>query len=149
MSEHKATITWKRETPDFNYDTYDRTYTVKFPGGSTLKGSSAPEYLGKAEFANPEEVLAAALSGCHMLTFLAVACKSRLTVDSYQDEAVAILDKNAAGKLAVTEIHLRPRVKFSGETPAPEKLKELHEKAHRNCFIANSLACKMSIEPSA
>jgi len=147
MSTYRAKIQWKNTGSDFNYDTFDRTHEVQFPGGLTLKASSAPEYLGKKELANPEELLAATLASCHMLTFLAVSAKSRLFVEQYEDEPVATLDKNAEGKLAVTHIQLNPKVKFKGEPPNPEKLRELHAKAHRNCFIANSLACKMAIEP--
>lgn len=147
MAEYRAKLTWKNTGNDFVYETFDRSHLVGFPGGQELKGSSAPEYLGKKELANPEELLAATLASCHMLTFLAVSAKSRLHVESYEDEPVATLDKNAEGKLAVTHIRLNPKAKFKGETPSPEKLQELHAKAHRNCFIANSLACKMAIEP--
>jgi organic hydroperoxide reductase OsmC/OhrA len=147
MSQYRANLKWKNQGSDFNYDTFDRTHHISFPGGIELKATSAPEYLGKKEFANPEEMLAATLASCHMLTFLAVCAKSRLHVESYEDEPVATLDKNAEGKLAVTTIRLNPKVTFKGETPSPEKLQELHSKAHRNCFIANSLACKMAIEP--
>ena len=147
MSEHKAKVQWKRNTPDYVYETYDRTHTVTYEGGIQCKASAAKEFAGKAELVNPEEMLAGALASCHMLTFLAVAAKSRLTVDSYEDEAVATLDKNAAGKMAVTKILLRPRVTFGGEKPTPEKIKDLHEKAHKNCFIANSVACSVVFEP--
>ena len=147
MSEHKATVTWKRNTKDFVYETYDRTHEIKYEGGIKHAGSAAKEFMGKPEAANPEELLAAALASCHMLTFLAVAAKSRLIVDSYQDTPIAILDKNALGKLAVTKIHLHPRVVFSSQTPViQEKLTELHDKAHRNCFIANSVACEVITE---
>lgn len=146
MSEHKAKVEWKRATPDFVYETYDRTHTVSYPGGQTVKASAAADFAGKAEFANPEEVLAGALASCHMLTFLAVAAKSRISVDSYKDEPVALLDKNEKGKMAVTKITLRPKVVISKTTPIDgEKYKTLHEKAHANCFVANSLACKMDV----
>ncbi|NBX93052.1 MAG: OsmC family peroxiredoxin [Proteobacteria bacterium] len=147
MSDYKAHIHWKNNGPDFVYETFDRTHLIKFPGGIELKGSSAPEFAGKKELANPEEMLAATLASCHMLTFLAVSAKSRLHLESYEDEPVATLDKNADGKMAVTSIRLNPKAKFKGEAPSPEKIQELHAKAHRNCFIANSLACKMAIEP--
>lgn len=147
MSEHKATITWKRNTPDYKYETYERSHTVQFEGGSTLNVSAAKEYLGKAEHANPEELLAAALSSCHMLTFLAVAARSHLTLDSYEDTPVATLDKNAAGKLAVTKVVLRPKAVFSDEVPNADKIAQLHKKAHANCFIANSVSCKVAVEP--
>lgn len=147
MSNHCARVAWRRDTtkPDFTYDTYDRTHTVAFGGGQELLGSAAPDYKGDATKANPEEMLAASLAACHMLTFLAIAARSRLVVDTYEDDAEATLGKNAAGKLAVTKVVLRPRVTFAGTAPTAEKLRELHEKAHANCFIANSVSCEVVV----
>ncbi len=147
MSQHRAKTSWKRETADFAYDTYDRTHTIRFDGGITIKGSSAPEYVGKKEYANPEEMLAAALSSCHMLTFLAIAAKSRLQVDKYEDDAVAELAKNSEGVLCVTKVLLQPKVTFGGTAPDATKLKELHDKAHKHCFIGNSICSEVVIEP--
>jgi len=148
MSEHKAKIDWQRKTPDFVYETYDRTHTVTYPGGIAVQASAAKEFAGNATYCNPEEALAGALASCHMLTFLAVAAKSRIAVNAYQDEAVAVLDKNEKGKMSVTKITLYPKGTLSKEAPVdPGKFKSLHEKAHANCFIANSLACKMEIKP--
>lgn len=144
MSEHKATVTWKRQTKDFAYDTYDRTHSLRFEGGIECKASAAQEFMGKKELVNPEELLVGALSSCHMLTFLAIAAKSRLTVDSYDDNAVGLLEKNAEGELVVTKVQLNPKVTFGGEKPSPEKYKDLHEKAHKNCFIANSVKCDVT-----
>jgi len=146
MSEHRANVKWERKTSDFVYETYDRTHEITFEGGSKIHGSAAAEFAGKRELANPEELLAGALASCHMLTFLAVAARSRLIVDRYEDKPVAILDKNANGKLAVTEIKLSPKVVFSGEMPTAEKVQQLHDKAHANCFIANSVACRVTID---
>ena len=85
-----------------------------------------------------------------MLTFLAIASKSRLSVKNYTDQAVATLDKNAEGKMCVTQITLHPRVVFDSPEPvSPEKVKELHAKAHKHCFIANSISAKMVIEPQS
>lgn len=149
MGAYRASVRWRRETPDFAYETYDRGHVIGLGGGQTLAGSSAPEYAGDAAKANPEELLAAALASCHMLTFLAVAAKSRLVVDAYEDEAVAELGKNAAGKLAVTKVTLRPRVTWGGEAPSAERLAGLHDKAHANCFVANSVTAEVVIEPVA
>ena len=145
MSEHRATTSWKRKTQDFAYETYDRTHTVRFEGGIECKASAAQEYMGKRELVNPEELLVGALSSCHMLTFLAIAAKSRLVVDSYEDHAQGVLEKNSEGKLCVTKVSLNPKVTFGGEKPSPEKLRDLHDKAHKNCFIANSVKCSVSI----
>lgn len=144
MSEHKASLVWKRTTPTFEYDAYDRTHDIRFGGGSEIRASSAPEYMGRAELANPEELLAAAVASCHMLTFLAIAAKSRLVVNSYEDAAVAHLEKNSAGKLAVTRIDLHPKITFEGAPPDASKLRSMHEKSHHNCFIANSLNCEVT-----
>lgn len=147
MSHHEIQLTWTRQTPDFQYDTYDRTHSLVFAGGQKIAASSAPEYLGRAENANPEEMLAASLASCHMLTFLAVAAKSRFVVDSYLDRAVAVLEKNEDGRLAVTEIILNPKIQFSGEkVPDAEQLKALHDKAHRNCFIGNSIKARVTVK---
>lgn len=139
-------LNWKRNTPDFSYDHFNRDHTLTFSGPQTLRNSSAPEYLGNTDTANPEELLASALCSCHMLTFLAVASKMGYTVDSYSDHAEAVLGKNEEGRLCVTEITLKPVIGFSGnKIPDAEQLKSLHEKAHRNCFIANSIKTKVNI----
>ena len=148
MSEHKASVNWKRNTPDFSYETYDRTFKSTFEGGQSYTGSAAPQFAGKAEHANPEELLASALAGCHMLTFLAVSAKGGFTVDTYEDTAIANLDKNEKGKMAVTKIMLRPKATFSGaKKPTPEELQTLHQKAHANCMIGNSLLSQVVVEP--
>jgi organic hydroperoxide reductase OsmC/OhrA len=146
MSLHAASLSWSRTTPDFTYDTYDRTHRVRFGGGVEAPMSSAPEYKGNAELPNPEEMLAAALGSCHMLTFLAIAARSRLVVDSYEDTPTAHLEKNDAGKLAVTKIVLHPRITFAGEAPDAEKLRSLHDKAHHNCFIGSSITSEVVVE---
>ncbi len=149
MSEHKISIEWKRQSPDFVYETYDRGHKVHFDGGQSVLTSAAPDYMGNAKLANPEELMAAALASCHMLTFLAVSAKSRFVVDSYSDKAAAILEKNSEGKMAVTKIILRPVVVFGGENkPDAQKLKDLHAKAHHNCMIGNSIKSEVIVEPA-
>ncbi|MGZ3788505.1 MAG: OsmC family protein [Bacteriovorax sp.] len=145
MSTFTIDLNWKRET-EFAYDKFNRSHTLSFSGNQVLRNSSAPEYLGNTDTANPEEILAAAVSSCHMLTFLAVAAKSGYTVDTYRDHAEATLDKNEEGKPAITQIDLHPVIEFSGEKlPSAEQLKSLHERAHRNCFIANSIKTKVNV----
>ena len=83
-----------------------------------------------------------------MLTFLAIASRKRLTVDSYHDEAVGVLEKDAAGRLAITKVSLRPKVQFSGgNAPTPEEITRMHEQAHHACFIANSVKTDVVVEP--
>jgi organic hydroperoxide reductase OsmC/OhrA len=148
MTEHTATIEWRRETPDFNYETYNRDHDWSFDAGITVRASANPSYLGAESCVDPEEAFVASLSSCHMLTFLALAAKKRYTVDDYLDHAVGILDKDGAGKLAMTKVTLRPRVVFSGErVPSAEEVRSLHERAHHNCFIANSVKTEIAVEP--
>lgn len=148
MSLHKARVYWKRTTPDFAYDTYDRTHDVVFEGGNEMKMSAAPDFKGNGTLVNPEEQLAAALSSCHMLTFLAIAARSRLVVDRYEDDAVAELAKGPEGKLCITKVTLHPKVTFAAPEPTAEKLAHLHQKAHENCFIALSVKCEVAIAPA-
>jgi len=148
MSEHKVHIEWNRATENFQYETYNRQHTWKFDSGIEVQASSAPEYLGSPGCVDPEEALVAALSSCHMLTFLAVAAKKRLTVDRYEDDAVGFLEKNADGKLAIARVTLRPRVVFSGgNEPDASALRDLHDKAHHACFIANSVKTEVVVTP--
>ncbi len=147
MSSHKANISWVNNHSDFSYDTYDRTHEWAFEGGIKVQASSAPAYLGRAEFVDPEEALVASLSSCHMLTFLAIAARKRLHVVSYHDEAEGYLEKNAKGKLAVTRVILRPKVVFKeGVQVDKEVLDRLHHRAHEECFIANSVLTEITVE---
>lgn len=149
MSEHRASIAWRREGPDFDYDTYDRTHTVRFASsGLELLASTAPDFHGRADAVNPSEQLAGALASCHMLTFLAVAAKSGLVVDAYEDTAEVRLGMTSEGRLMViTRIALRPRVTFAGAPPSEERLRELHARAHRTCVVSSALRVTVDIHP--
>jgi organic hydroperoxide reductase OsmC/OhrA len=140
MSEHVAEIEWKRQTESFAYDHYNRSHDWRFDGGVVVPGSAAPGYKGEPDRVDPEEAFVAALSSCHMLTFLAIAAKKKLTVDAYEDRAVGRMEKNANGKLAVTSVDLHPKVTFApGVEVDAATLKKLHHDAHENCFIAQSV----------
>jgi organic hydroperoxide reductase OsmC/OhrA len=149
MSEHKATIVWTRTTPDFTYKTYTRDHLWRFDNGVEIAGSAAPAFLGNPERVDPEGAFVAALSSCHMLTFLALAANKGFVVDSYEDAAIGHLAKNAAGKMAITKVDLHPKIAFSGaKLPAPSDLDWLHDKAHRECFIANSVTTEIAVVPA-
>ena len=97
---------------------------------------------------DPEEMFVACLSNCHMLWFLDLASREGLRVDRYVDEAEGEMDKDAAGKLAMTRVTLRPKVEFSGgKIPTREEVERLHHRAHEECFIASSVKSDVRIEP--
>jgi organic hydroperoxide reductase OsmC/OhrA len=145
MSEHKVELKWTRET-EFEFAKYNRSHLLTFSGSQVLQNSAAPEFMGDNDMSNPEELFASALASCHMLTFLAVAAKSGYMIESYSDKAVAILDKNEEGRTAITQIDLFPQIEFLGtKIPSAEELKVLHDRAHRNCFIASSIKTKVNI----
>jgi organic hydroperoxide reductase OsmC/OhrA len=146
MSTHEATISWKRETPDFRYESYSREHSWTFGTGSTVTASAARAYRGDPRLVNPEEAFVAAISSCHMLTFLALAARRGLVVDAYDDRAVGHLERDARGRMAVTRVVLRPRVVFAGAPPERDVLAALHEKAHEECFIASSVQSDIRVD---
>lgn len=147
MSEHKVTLEWKRESEGFSYESYNRDHVLVFDSGVRVPASAAPAYRGNPAHVNPEDALVAALSSCHMLTFLAVAAKRKFVVDRYDDHAVGFLEKNQKGKLAITRVILHPKITFGGTTPpSQQELAALHERAHAECFIANSVTTEVTVE---
>lgn len=133
---HRARVVWEGEKRDL------RAHRVEI-GGVTVPGSCSPQWGGDPAKADPEDMFVAALSSCHMLWFLALARERRLRVLSYEDEAEGELDHRA---LRFTGVRLRPAVGFADE-PDLVLLDELHNEAHRRCFIANSTSCPVTVEP--
>jgi len=141
------TLTWKRGDLPFEYQKYSRNHTWKFDGGHEMTASAAAAYLGDPKNVNPEEAYVASLSSCHMLTFLAIACKQKFVLDEYIDDAVGHMEKNADGKMAITKVTLKPKITFSGEKkPSAEELDKMHHAAHENCFIASSVKTEVTVE---
>lgn len=149
MSEHRAGVIWKRASEDFRYETYNRAHEMIFKGGAIrLAASSAPAFLGDADLVDPEEAYVAALSSCHMLTFLAICARKRITVESYEDDAVGWLEKADGGKFWIARVTLRPNVEFApGTAPDAATLAEIHHKSHEECFIANSVKTTVTVAP--
>lgn len=151
MSDYFATVEWRRNGAVFSDNRYSRAHVWRFDGGLTVPGSSSPHVV-RAPYSDPaavdpEEAFVASVSSCHMLWFLVLAVKAGLVVDSYTDEAVGVMEKNAQGKLAITRISLRPRIEFSGtKVPIAAELDALHHKAHEECFIANSVRTEITVE---
>ena len=97
---------------------------------------------------DPEEAFVGAVSSCHLLWFLGIARQHGYVVDSYEDEAVGVMTKNADGKLFISTVTLRPRIVFAGDMqPDAAALERLHHEAHEECFIAHSIRSEVRVEP--
>lgn len=149
MSEHAVQLRWQRQTPDFGHKTYNRNHTVTFKNGQPLEMSSTVQYQGDPDMVDPEEAFVAALSSCHMLTFLAIAAKQNFIIDSYEDDAVGYLERVDNNGPAITRIVLRPRITFSGDQPDPEEIRQMHDKASAACFIGNSIKSQVTVQQPA
>lgn len=153
MSIYHATISWQRGAAAFTDNKYSRAHTWTFDGGIEVPASSSPSVVkvpySNAQAVDPEEAFVASLSSCHMLWFLDIACRAGWVVDDYRDAAVGTMDRNAAGKLAMTQVTLRPQVRFGGgrAPDAPEHAR-LHHEAHEECFIASSVKSELRCEPA-
>lgn len=162
MSELSVDLHWQRSEPELRSGKYSNAHTVQYneslprlsneysPSGVLegyeVQADAAPDWGGDADNTNPEQALAAALSSGHMMTFLALAAKANWPVASIDVRAVAHLGKNEKGKMSVARIYLHPVVRFdAGFTVEAEKLSEMQDRAHRYCFVANSLADSVEI----
>jgi organic hydroperoxide reductase OsmC/OhrA len=143
--EYRATVRWTRdEGATFTDQRYSRGHSWSFDGGITVPASSSPLSVrlpySVAAAVDPEEAFVAAVASCHMLTFLYVAAKQGFVVDSYADEAVGAMTRNAGGRLWVSKVTLAPAITFSGaKRPTPAEFDALHHDAHEECYIANSV----------
>jgi organic hydroperoxide reductase OsmC/OhrA len=153
MSTYTATIRWTRDGAKFTDNRYSRAHTLTFDGGAVVRASSSPHVVrppySDPAGVDPEEMFVASLSSCHMLWFLSLAATRGFVVDSYLDNAEGVMEKNAAGKLAMTRVTLRPRVVFAGDRlPSKAESDALHHAAHEECFIANSVKTEVLIDPN-
>ncbi|PKG39059.1 OsmC family protein [Psychromonas sp. Urea-02u-13] len=151
MSEYSATVKWQRQQQETFIDNkYSRGHLWVFDGGVEVPASSSPSILpvplSVAENVDPEEAFVASLSSCHMLFFLSIAAKAKLVIESYNDPAVGILEKDSEGKMSMTQVFLRPKIIFSGPPPSYQQLEIMHHQAHELCFIANSVKTQIVTE---
>ena len=150
MSTYTATIRWSRTGDgDFTKGQYSRAHEWAFDGGLTVPASPSPHVVAPwndPHGVDPEEAFVASLSSCHMLFFLDFARRGGWTVETYVDEAEGVMGKDADGKIAITQVTLRPRVEWGGDAPDEAAIADLHHKAHEACFIANSVTSEVRIE---
>lgn len=146
---HEATVVWTLDGDDMPAGRYSRAHEIRFDGGAVVAGSPAPEIVpapwSRPENVDPEEMFTAAVAACHMLWFLDLARRRGLTAERYVDRAVGVMTRNDAGELWVSRVTLRPRIGWR-EDPGEAATAELHEAAHRRCFIANSVKTEIVVE---
>jgi len=145
MSEHVATISWKRVGEGFDIQTYSRDHRWRFENGIEVSASAAPNYRGNPACVDPESAFVASISSCHMLTFLAICARRRIVVNGYADRAIGHLERGPNGKYAMTRVELRPQIEFEGTAPTAQELHALHEQSHADCFIASSVTTAISV----
>jgi organic hydroperoxide reductase OsmC/OhrA len=149
---YTATVAWERGTQDFLDRRYSRRHLLRFDGGLEIPASSSPKIvpapLSDPGAVDPEEAFVAALASCHMLWFLDIAARDGWRVDRYVDSASGILARDPAGRLAMTQVTLRPMASFSGERlPEAARVAAMHLEAHEQCFIANSVRTEVRCQP--
>ena len=155
MTDYKVKVSWERKDQKFTDNRYSRVHLWQFDGGIQVTASSSPHIVpvpySDASAVDPEEAFVVALSSCHLLSFLYIAAKRGFCVDSYSDNAVGQMEKDASKSVWVARVVLYPVVAFTGETrPTEAEHEEMHHAAHQQCFIANSVKtnvqCKCSFK---
>jgi organic hydroperoxide reductase OsmC/OhrA len=138
--EHKYSINlrWTGNTGKgtSDYRSYRRDHEISAPGKALIPGSADPKFRGDPLRYNPEELLVAALSSCHMLWYLHLCADAGIVVVSYEDQAEGTMEESSEGAGRFVCVTLRPRVRITG---SGEQSEALHQRAHELCFIANSV----------
>lgn len=145
----EGSLNWDGQPADraFDYANLHRGTRIEFEGGASLTASAPSIFHGDDRQPNPETLMMASLMQCHFLTFMAVAIKTGLRVAAYSDRASGRLGMKD-GKMRFVEVVLRPHVAFAEPVDAA-KLASLHDKAHRNCFMSNSVNFTVRVEPAS
>lgn len=144
---YTCTLEWTGNTGEGTrtYRGYARDHVLRFPGKPPLPGSSDPAFRGDPARYNPEELLVASLSACHMLWYLHLCSAHGIVVAAYTDAAEGTLAEEADGSGQFTSVTLRPAVRISDGDPAHAR--QLHAEAHRLCFIARSVRFPVTVVP--
>ncbi|HZZ00444.1 MAG TPA: OsmC family protein [Candidatus Baltobacteraceae bacterium] len=129
-----------------NYRSYRRDYAVSAAGKPAIEGSSDPAFRGDPSRYNPEELLVASLSSCHLLWYLHLCSVNGIVVTTYRDDASGEMQENADGSGQFAKVTLRPVVTLR-EGSDEAKARELHRQAHEMCFIARSVNFPVECHP--
>ena len=146
---YKTQIAWtgNKGFGTSGYNKYDRSYTISVKGKPAIIGSADPAFLGDISRHNPEELLLASISSCHMLWYLHLCSSSGITVVSYEDNAVGSMDEDPDGSGRFTSVILTPTIVIE-ESDKKDLAINLHSQANKMCFIANSLNFKVLHRPN-
>lgn len=151
MARHRAAVEWTlKDGEDFAAGRYGRGHQISFEGGHTAPGTASAQVVGnkwaQAGAIDPEEMLTASLSACHMLTFLHKAREAGFVVTRYRDDAEGVMEKIEGDRMAVTRVTLKPQISYAGRAPTADERNRLHHAAHEQCFIANSVKTQVVVE---
>ncbi|MGI9351560.1 MAG: OsmC family protein [Rhizobiaceae bacterium] len=138
--------TGNRGTGTSAYEDYDRTWDMAIEGKDTVHCSNDPMLGGDPSKYNPEDMLIAALSSCHMLWYLHLCSVAGVTVTSYEDMPIGIGESEPSGKGKFVEAVLKPKIAITSDSD-PEKAISLHNEIHKYCFIARSVNFPVSYKP--
>jgi len=146
MSELSISLEWILQEKELKPESFSKNHKILI-NDNIFNAGSAPGYGGKENELNPEQSLAAAISSCHMMTFLALAAKMRWPVKSYKDTAHAFLGKNSKSKMCVNKIELNPVISFNNNfSVSIKEMDKMQDRSHRYCFVANSLSDEVEIK---
>ncbi len=147
--DYSARLRWDGNLGDGTktYTGYGRDYVVAVSGKHELRNSADPMFRGNPELHNPEELFLASISGCHMLTYLALCAKHKINVIAYEDSISGTLELTPDGGGKFQNVMLRPVVTITDEAKT-EAATKLHDDAHRLCFIAQSCSAPIHHEPT-
>jgi len=145
---HQPTIEWtgNRGTGTSHYRDYDRSHCLNADGKPPIPASSDPAFRGDAAAWNPEDLLVASLSSCHMLWYLHLAAMAKIVVVGYRDQPEGVMAEDKTGSGRFTHAILRPEVTIAAGSD-PAKAADLHHDAHKMCFIANSVNFPIECQP--
>lgn len=137
---YKTTVTWtgNKGSGTMDYRSYDRDYVISVNGKTDISGSSDSAFLGDKSKHNPEDLLLASISSCHMLWYLHLCSKNEIVVIDYKDDAAGVMEELADGSGKFKEVTLHPQVLIADKAHL-ELANSLHQEANKMCFIANSL----------
>ena len=149
IHSYAATLNWtgNKGKGTSSYTAYERSHSLTITGKSAIQMSSDPSFRGDSSCYNPEELLVASLSSCHMLWYLHLCASNGIVVTSYIDNATGTMEENADGSGRFKEVVLHPVIMIAKESNI-QLANELHEVAHQKCFIANSVNFPVKCMPA-